>query len=356
MKRVKQYLPYILIVIAAIYIICMHYYRINPHDIIAITGATPKAITAPIPEGITLIINGCTPKAYEFNSDTLKAFVPTCLFTREINETKTYEGAYRYHGIPIINILDGIKIKKSADSAFDGPHDIIVQFKSRNGKISSCSYGELVMSGNMFNYILAYKREPIQPSKEGDTYKKNMHKENIKGLRLVIASDADTSRYLDDVVEINLTEPNINSLALPKTEKGKQCTSNQIVCISHDARHLATFSNTKEQTVSQWVQVGHGRGYKGIVQADGYNLKSFLYNNFWHIPRNAWFMFVGCDGYRCIFSYREIFEQDTGDKLMIATQINKKPAPGNLMVASTGDFFVDRCVWGLSHIILFIQD
>jgi len=66
-------------------------------------------------------------------------------------------------------------------------------------------------------------------------------------------------------------------------------------------------------------------------------------------------MFIGCDGYRCLFSYKEIFEQDAGNKLMIVTHINGKSAQGHFMVASTGDFFVDRCVWGLSHILLFTK-
>lgn len=355
MERLKHYLPYLLLGILALYIVCVHYFRNNPRDVIAITGATPKAIVAPLPEGISLTITGYTARVYTLTSKSLAAFMPAYVFTREVTDTGKYAGAYRYHGIPLLNILEGIKIKKPADAVFDGPHDIIVQFKSRSGKISKCSYGELVMSGNMFNYILAYKREPIQPAKEGNTYSKNLYREDLKGLRLVIACDRDTSRYLDDVVEINLTVPQYDCSALPKTKKGKRCSSSYILCISPDKSHRATFTGVSQQTISDWVQVGHGRGYKGIVQVKGFNLRSFLYQNFSYIPHNAWFMFIGCDGYRCVFSYKEIFEQDAGNKLMIGTHINGKSAQGHFMVASTGDFFVDRCVWGLSHILLFTK-
>lgn len=338
-----------------VYIIVLHFFNNNPKNVIAVTGATPKAIVAPIPDGINLTVKGCTEKVYTFNSSELATLAPTYIFTREISSDKTYLGAYRYHGISIINILDGIKIKKPVDAAFDGPGDIIVQFKSRNGNTSQCSYGELVMSGNMFNYILAYKREPIQPAKEGNTYSKNLYREDLKGLRLVIACDRDTSRYLDDVVEINLTVPQYDCSALPKTKKGKRCSSSYILCTSPNKSHRATFTGVSQQTISDWVQVGHGRGYKGIVQVKGFNLKSFLYQNFSYIPHDAWFLFVGCDGYRCLFSYKEIFEHDSGNKIIIATHINGKPSQGNYMLASTDDFFVDRCVWGLSHILLFTK-
>lgn len=352
MKKYKTFIPYILILALVVYITFTHLGN-NPQNIIAVTGATPKAIVAPIPDNITLTVKGCTTKVYTFNNRELEALASSYLFTREISDEGTYLGAYRYHGIPIINILDGIKIKKPADAAFDGPHDIIVQFKSRKGKISKCSYGELVMSKNMFNYILAYKREPIQPAKEGDSYTKNLYKKDIKGLKLVIACDIDTTRYLDDVIEINLLLPNYDDSLLPETKKGKSCLATRVVCISQGKPHTADFLHVQPQAVSNWIQVGHGRGYKGISNAKGFNLKYFLVKNFSPIPHDAWFLFVGCDGYRCVFSYQEIFEHDSGNKLLIATHINGKPAQGNYMLASTDDFFVDRCVWGLSHILLF---
>lgn len=336
-----------------VYIIVLHFFNNNPQDIIAVTGATPKAVVVPIPEDTNLTVRGCTAKVYTFNSTELATLASTYLFTREISSDKTYLGAYRYHGISIINILDGIKIKKPVDAAFDGPHDIIVQFKARNGKISQCSYGELVMSANMFSYILAYKREPIQPAKEGDSYTKNLYKEDIKGLKLVIACDNDTTRYLDDVVEINLLVPRYDNLFLPEAKKGKSCSSTHIECISLGKLHTANFSKVQPQTLSNWIQVGHGRGYKGISNAKGFNLRSFLTKNFSFIPHDAWFLFVGCDGYRCVFSYKEIFEHDSGSELFIATQIDGTSVQGNYMVASASDFFVDRCVWGLSHILLF---
>lgn len=341
--------------ILIVHIIVLHFFNSNPQDVIAVTGATPKALVAPIPEDFNLTVKGCTAKVYTFNSKELATLASTYLFTREISSDNTYLGAYRYHGISIINILDGIKIKKPANAAFDGPHDIIVQFKSRNGKISQCSYGELVMSANMFSYILAYKREPIQPAEEGDSYSKNLYKEDIKGLKLVIACDKDTTRYLDDVIEINLLLPHYDNALLPETKKGKSCLATHVACISQGKQNTANFMHLQLQEVSNWIQVGHGRGYKGISIVKGFNLRSFLINNFSSIPHDAWFLFVGCDGYRCVFSYKEIFEHDSGDKLLIVTHINGKPSQGNYMLGSTHDFFVDRCVWGLSHILLFTK-
>jgi len=61
---------------------------------------------------------------------------------------------------------------------------------------------------------------------------------------------------------------------------------------------------------------------------------------------------VGCDGYRCLFSGREIFDIDEGESILISDEMNGKAVRGGLMLAPVEDYFIDRAVWGLSHIVV----
>jgi len=59
-----------------------------------------------------------------------------------------------------------------------------------------------------------------------------------------------------------------------------------------------------------------------------------------------------CDGYRALFSGREIFLSDDGASYMIIDSIDGKSATGKYMLAPVDDYFVDRDVWGLTHIVM----
>ena len=100
-----------------------------------------------------------------------------------------------------------------------------------------------------------------------------------------------------------------------------------------------------------WVRLGHGHGFEDVAEVSGYDLRSFLKSNFPAAGGADFFLFVACDGYRCLFSGREIFETDDGKGMLIATAINGRPAPQGFRLALTADFFADRSMWGLSHVV-----
>jgi hypothetical protein len=56
-----------------------------------------------------------------------------------------------------------------------------------------------------------------------------------------------------------------------------------------------------------------------------------------------------------LLSGREIFSTKEGSSFMLLRSLNGKKPAGNNMLATVKDYFVDRDVWGLSHIVL-IQD
>jgi hypothetical protein len=265
-----------------------------------------------------------------------------------------FQGTYRYTGIPVINILEGIAPKKPENAAFDKPLDLVVTFISSDGKQSHFSYGELTMTDDTNPVMLAYSRKELLPSKpkdSGEPYKWNIHKEDVKGLRLICPGDSDTGRYLDDVVKIVLREIEVDNSKLPVMQKGLKCKGglvkivDPVKVIEGERVAALNLSGVEKRSMKNRVRTGHGQGYKGISDVQGYDLRSLLKKNFPGCGPNDYFLFVACDGYRTLFSGTEIFLTEVGRDMMILSQ------PTGMCMGAVRDYYVDRETWGLTHIV-----
>jgi hypothetical protein len=324
----------------------------DTYDITAVTGATKVVLAKRAPSEITLTVTGMVKQEYRFTGDAFNALATARVRTREVSSEGKFLGAYRYTGVPVYNILNGIAPAKPADAAFDRPLDMVVTFTNRSGRSVHFSYGELTMSDDCSPVMLAFHREEIKPTKNSDEYDKNIFTESITGLRLICPREPDTERYLDEVVTMTFQIPKTPDAMLPVMKKGTTCSAESLSCIRDGKASTAVYSGVKVQRVAHWIRVGHGRGYKGIDSAEGYNLRSFLTKNFNGCGDDDFFMFIACDGYRVLLSGREIFSTDDGDSFMLLKSLNGKKPVGNNMLAPVKDYFVDRDVWGLSHIVL----
>ncbi len=348
MKQKKQLITFLLLFFLVSSMSC----RKDLAQIMTVTGATPLALQESVPSGLSLQISGLVKKEYNLSSYTLNKFATARIRTREVSAGGEFEGTYIYTGIPIYNILEGVTPQKPKTAAFDRPLDIAVVFHSSSGKKARFSYGELIMTDDRHPFTLAFHRRQLLPSKDPQKYTKNRHKENITGLHLICPRDPDTSRYLDDVTQIKLVILRTPDEKLPVMKKGAKCESTGITGIDGTESRAMSFNGVKEQTVSGWVRIGHGQGYKGIATASGYSLRSFLKNNFKDCGPNDFFLFVACDGYRVLMSGREIFLSGDGASYMILNKMDGKKPTGNYMLTPVDDYFVDRDVWGLTHVVI----
>jgi hypothetical protein len=64
-------------------------------------------------------------------------------------------------------------------------------------------------------------------------------------------------------------------------------------------------------------------------------------------------MFVVCDGYCVLYAAREILLTDSGNGMFILEERNGRHPPGWYMLACTTDYYADRGLWGISHIVRF---
>jgi len=349
-----------LIIIAAVagVVVLFAGYRLvfskNQMEIMAVTGATPLAVKQDVKSGTTLEVSGLTKRVYKFGADALNAFAPTYIRTREVAPDGKFMGTYRYSGIPVLHILEGVAVKKPDNAAFDRPLDMIVTFENAAGERVHFSYGELTMTADANPVILAFDRKELVPSKpkKDEPYKWNAHRENIKGLRLVCPAEPDTARYLDDVRSVHLNDVTVDNSLLPAMKKGEKCAASSLTVIAGGKAKPVRLVGVERAAVKGWVRTGHGQGYKGISDAEGYNLASLLAKNFPGCGPKNFFLFVACDGYRSIFSGTEVFKTLDGRGMMLVEKLDGKKPAGGYTLGPVNDYYVDRDIWGLSHIML----
>ncbi len=346
---------FLLIYSAALILAVFITYRTTHHDYynaVTVTGATPTAIAETVPKGIELEVGGRVKKTYRFSTSSLRAFATTRIRTKEISPKGDFLGTYSYVGIPVFNILEGVAPSFPKDSPRNFPTDFLVTFVSITGEKALFSYGELLMADDDSPVTLAFHRKELLPSKEPENYTLNRFKGPLAGLRLIAPRDGDTARYLDNVVSVTLSVPEAGEGLVPPRKKNHDCTSAAITIIDGAKTYLASDEGVERSPKRSWVKVGHGQGYKGTSAVEGFSLKSFLQKNLPDLSRDDFFLFVSCDGYRCLFSGREIFATSSGHAMVLIDVMNGKNPSGGLMLACTDDYFIDRSIWGVSHLLI----
>ncbi len=327
--------------------------RKDYYDYLTMSGATPLAVARRVPSHVRLEIDGLTKRPYQFSGDALNALAPTRIRTREISPDGEYLGAYIHVGIPVFNLLEGIAPQKPTHSAFDQPTDILVTFHSATGKKAYFSFNELIMTGDGQPPTLAFSRTPVMPTNETvrASYTANRFMADLTGLRLICPKEPDTARYLDDVVRISYDGIAVDEKPLPPRKKKFVCHSDSVTCSDGRRRFPARFETLHRAAAPRWIRIGHGHGVDDIVRAEGFDLGDFLNTNFPEAGPNDFFLFVACDGYRALFSGREIFATPDGAAMMIADRIDGQPPADGYMLAPTADYFSDRAMWGLAHVV-----
>lgn len=355
MKRV------ILIVVLALLSMFLYFRKSNEnyYDLVnAVSGATPLAVDQDVPADVGLRVDGMVKQTYIFSSSALGGFASIRFRLTEKTRDNEFAGAYAYTGIPVFNILEGITPEKPETFSFDQPVDLLVEFISDSGDSVKFSYNELIMVNDNRPVTLCYHRAPIEPTNERvqADYKGNLFTEPLSGLRLVAPKDSDTRRYLDNVVKITLSTFDVPESILPVRDKKRECSSNQLICINDNSVVPSQLMDVPRFRIDDWEMIGHGHGYDKTVSIEGYELRSFLKDTFRSHNPDDFYLFVACDGYRCLFSGYEIFRTSDGLDMLIVDTMNDEQTKRGFRLASPADFFADRSMWGLSHVVRIAGD
>ena len=341
-----------LVALAVALFLCYRTAHRDYYNAVTVTGATPIALAQMVPRGCQLSIDGQVQKSCDLGSSALRAFATTRIRTRELAPEGGYEGAYIYVGIPVFNILEGIAPAYPEGRQMNNPTDFMVTFTNTSGAQSHFTYNELIYTDDCLPVTLAYSGSPLLPSTRPDAYRKNLRTGEVRGLKLIAPRDADTGRFLDDVVCMTLWIPSIPETLLPQRQKGLDCSANRLIGIEGDHERELSLEGLELRTSNDWVRLGHGHGFDSISKVKGYGLGPFIRKNFPQVGLDDYVLFVSCDGYRSLFSAREIFGTKGGDNMLILTEMDGQSPRGGFMLACLDDFFVDRSIWGISHVVL----
>lgn len=323
----------------------------NYYEAVTVTGATPLALHSQVPGDFHIDVKGLVKRDYAFGSGALRAFATTRIRTKEISPACQFEGIYVYLAIPVYNLLEGVAPACEADS--DNPLDFLVTFESVNGKDVHFPWAELMMAGDDLPVALAYSRVPVVGSSERQKEGYSPPAEMLSGFRLIAPRDFDTARYLDDVIRVRLRQVRIPAALIPKRQKGLKCVAKHLTCMAGERVWRAQIHGLRRESVESWVRVGHGRGFLGQEAIKGYPLRDILLKNFDTFSPEDYFMLVACDGYRVLCAGREILRTEAGGKMLVLDEMNGHPPPGGIMLACPTDYYADRGLWGMTHIVKF---
>ncbi len=346
----KKFFTVFLAVVAALILWDIY---VNFDYIDAFSGATPKAIAGKVPGGIEVKVKAFAGREYQFNSSTFRLLSKTRVRTREIEADGSVVGSYAYEGVPLGILLEGVDPDKSSTAPFDRPTDVVVIVKSASGKSSAFSYGELTMSTDSDPVILAYKRDGVKPEKDPEKYKGNREKPEINGVVLICPGDRDVSRYLDNVVSVELSTLNTEGLDVPEMKKGMKFVSSSVQFVDGNSRVSVDAAELiKKDVTFKWFRIGHGRGIKKktTVEVSGSSFRKLLLNRFPELHREDFILVTGGDGYRTLFSGYEIFSEKTGNKMIVVDELEGKRPESGVLLGVISDFYIDRCVRGVAHI------
>lgn len=339
----------ILILVLVISFVGYRQVNSNYYDAVTVTGATPLALYTRVPKDFSVEIMGEVKKVYSFAGSALRAFATTRIRTKEVSPAGEFKGSFIYLAIPVFNILEGVA--PEYDDGSDNPLDFLVTFESGSGQQVHFPWAELLMKNDSMPVSLAYSRVPMVPAKEREKDGFSPPGEMLTGFRLIAPSEPDTRSYLDGVSRIIFRKVRLPEGQVPERVKGMKCFSRGLVCMEEGYWKEAVWGGLIKAPAEDWVRVGHGRGFIGQVRIEGYRFRDFLSLNFPDIKQEDYLMLVACDGYRVLYSAREIFLTESGANMLLLGEMNGQSPPGGKTLACTSDFYADRGLWGMSHVL-----
>jgi hypothetical protein len=256
-----------------------------------------------------------------------------------------FVGAYRYDGYSLFDILDDRILRKANSEEFRPIIDLYIEIENDMGQKVIFSWGEIYYPNNLHKIIIASDVSRIVPSKTKELWP--LPSES----RIVAGSDLVTERNIGSPVKISVrsyphsfkVDRNMTPMysADIKISKGTQQVD-LIKKLPSDI-NLQTFNT---------IFYGRGRGIHSTTPFTGILLKDLLLKYYPFNSENLQTGIVclaGVDGYRCAFSYSEIFNRNDQQEFLLIT--TKPGEDGGLYrVFAACDFFSDRAVKSLSEI------
>ncbi len=291
----------------------------------------------------------------------------------------TYRGTTDIAGAGLREILEKADITKKSDDGFDRPLDTYILVKGRGGERALFSYGEIFLSDDQDQFLLADRMRPVIPHHHANPTELGWDREawldssareklemkkcmgchdghqQVKlslpaGMCLVPTHDKNTHRFIADVAEISVCQAGVT--VSKSDSKDKSLWVDRPVLVLKDGHEVPIGPDSLNGLPTiEWqdASVGMGRGFQGIRQWKGASLLGLLNRNVGANPDYGTFaiLVTASDGYRCLYSGGEMAYSPLGETLILADTVDGKPMDkdsGRFRTVTKEDFFIDRSV------------
>ncbi|MBK7711576.1 MAG: hypothetical protein IPN67_07690 [Bacteroidales bacterium] len=256
-----------------------------------------------------------------------------------------FVGAYRYDGYSLFDILNERILNKENSAEFKPIIDLYIEIENDKGQKVFFSWGEIYYPNNLHRIIIASDVARIVPSKTKDLWPLPAESKIVAGNDLV------TERNISSPVRITVrscplsfkVDRNMSDMNSPDITVFKALKKADVITALPNNINVQTFNT---------IFYGRGRGIHSTTPFSGILLKDLIIK-YYPISREnlqtGMLCLAGIDGYRCAFSYSEIFNRNDQQEFLL---IKGKPGEegGQFRVFAACDFFSDRAVKSLSEI------
>ena len=263
--------------------------------------------------------------------------------------TAGFEGAYRYDGYSLYDILDRVVLKKKNEAEFSPIIDLYVEVTNDKGESVTFSWGEIYYPVNRHRTLIATSVARIVPSKSKDLWP-------LPGETKVIAgNDLITTRNISNPVKI--TVRSLDSRYELNRDISPLWSETMRICVNGKQRKIMTaLPEGADVETYRTVFYGRGMGIHGTTPFRGGLLQDAI-DGYYKISKEALqkglVVIAGIDGYRGAFTLSEIVNRNDQQEVLLIDHDNYEGA-GRFSLFPAGDFFSDRAIKAIMEIDLLI--
>lgn len=263
-----------------------------------------------------------------------------------INGKEKFLGAYYYSGYSLFDILTSKKVKKANAADFKPAVDLYIIVENAKGEKAVFSWGEIYYGKDNFQFLISKSVNAVNPSKL------KMKWPLPAEPRLVCSRDAYNVRFIS-----NPTKITIKSFAgeFAKEKPAEVFSPSIKIIFGSTTASIESVKPSVEKRIYKNIGYGHGMGFKGIKDVEGYLFKDLLKAEI-NFPYNEIQNCIVCvsakDGYRATYSLNEIINRSDNEDFLLTDRCDSKD-DGKYSLFAAPDFFVDRNVRAVEKIEIF---
>jgi hypothetical protein len=278
-----------------------------------------------------------------------EVFVKECTLNHNKME---FIGAYRYCGYSLFDLLHPFDVEKKNAEEFKSSIDMYVVIENAQGETTVFSWSEIFHTNNPHQIIIATESAQIEP------YRKEVDYPKAKSWKIVAANDLYAYRNIENPKSIKVISFDKKKYPIQKGLEPNYSPEVKVFVDNKKAFSIKAIDDSSKLRKYYSCFYGMGMGFHEAPYFEGPELPSLFQDSINLLDaeymQHGLACFIGKDGYRCIYSFSELFNR-TDQVFPILSIANDKNDGGYYRIFHPSEFYADRSVKGLTEIFLFTE-